>query len=85
MGRQFANDSMTPEPISVSRNQYKDEIPSDRPMHDDTTPGHSNPLYTGRHYAPSPMGGTSVSDKGQSPSKSTTDVNVHVANRGDES
>jgi hypothetical protein len=83
--RQFANDSMTPEPISVSRDQYKDEIPSDRPMHDNSTPEHSNAMYTGRQYAPSPMGGTSMPDKGQSPQKSTQDENVTKADRGDES
>jgi len=84
MGRQFADDSMTPDPISVSRNQYKDEIPTDRPEHANATPEHSNPMYSGRQYAPAIQSGTSVSDLGQSPSKETTDVNVHVAGRGKE-
>lgn len=88
MGRQFANDSMTPEPISVSRNQYKDEIPSDRPSHEDTTPGHSNPMYTGKHYSDDFNGGfksygVSVGSKGAS--KEEMSVNPHAANRGDES
>ena len=81
MGRQFADDSMTPDPISVSRNQYMDEIPSDRPMHGDCTPGHSNPAYTGRQYAGNPMGGTPV---GGGSKATSTDVNVHEATRGKE-
>lgn len=86
MGRQFASDSMTPEAISVSRDKYKNEIPSDRPSHDDTTPGHSNPLYVGRQFdtqVTEESGyGTSVADKGQSPSREMADVNVHSADRG---
>lgn len=82
MGRQFANDSMTPDPISVSRNQYKDEIPSDRPMHEDSTPGHSNPGYTGRQYNTDVKPGSAVS--GGAASKQVVDVDVHRADRGKE-
>lgn len=85
MGRQFANDSMTPSPISVSRNQYKDEIPSDRPEHENTTPEHSNSLYGGNQYAPQMNYGVSVTDMGQSPSRKTVDVDVHKADKGKES
>ena len=90
MGRQFANDSMTPDPISVSRDEYKDEIPSDRPMHENTTPGMSAGLYKGRHYSDDWMGGfrsygVSVKDNGQSPSKESADVSIHRADRGKES
>lgn len=85
MGRQFANDSMTPSPISVSRNQYKDEIPSDPTMHANATPEHTNSLYGGNQYAPVMGYGKSVSDLGQSPSKETVDVNKDAANRGKES
>jgi hypothetical protein len=80
--RQFANDSMTPEPISVSRDSYKDEIPSDRPMHEECTPGHSNPLYSGRQYAPAIMSGAAVSSPGVS--KEAVSISVHKADRGDE-
>lgn len=86
MGRQFANDSMTPEPIDVSRDKFKNEIPSDRPCHDDTTPGHSNESYVGRQFDTQVKEGTgygvSVAGKGQSPSRETADVNVHSADRG---
>ena len=90
MGKQFANDSMTPSPISVSRNQYKDEIPSDRPEHDEATPGHSNPMYTGEHYSDEWDGGfktygVAVTDKGQSPSKTVVKTDGDKAKRGDES
>lgn len=81
MGRQFADDSMTPSPISVSRNQYKDEIPSDRPMHENSTPEHSNAMYSGNQYAPVMSYGKSVDG---SPSKSTVDVDKDAANRGKE-
>ncbi len=90
MGRQFANDSMTPPPISVSRNEFKDEIPSDRPSHENTTPEHSNPQYTGRQYSDDWRGGftpygKSVTDMGQSPSKKVVDVDVRRADKGPES
>lgn len=89
-GRQFANDSMTPEPISVSRDKYQDEIPSDRSNHGNTTPEMSASLYTGRHYSDDWMGGyeaygVSVSDGGKSPSKETISVNPNSADRGKES
>lgn len=86
MGRQFANDAATPDPISVSRDGHKNEIPSDRPYHDDTTPGHSNSLYVGRQFDTIVKEGTgygvSVTDKGQSPSREVTSVDVHGADRG---
>lgn len=86
MGRQFANDSMTPDPISVSRNEYKDEMPSDRPMHDDTTPGHSNPQYTGRHYSDDFNGGFKPYGKsvGEAPKATSQSISGDKANRGDE-
>jgi len=89
-GRQFANDSATPEPISVSRNEFKDEIPTDRPMHDNTTPEHSNQAYTGRQYSDDWRGGydnygVSVADQGQSPSREQTTINPNSADRGRES
>jgi len=89
-GRQFANDSMTPEPIAVSRDEFKDEIPTDRPMHTGCTPEHSNSLYTGRQYSDDWKGGyenygTSVADQGKSPSRETVSVNPHSADRGKES
>lgn len=80
--RQFANDSMTPEPISVSRDKYMDEIPSDRPMHGNATPEHSNAMYTGNQYAPSPMGGAGSEGKGVS--KEAVNIAAHKADRGNE-
>ena len=51
MGRQFANDSMTPSPISVSRDSYKNEIPSDKPMHDNATAGMGSFSWDSNHYS----------------------------------
>jgi len=89
-GGQFARDSMTPEEISVSRDQYWNEMPTDRTSHANTTPEHSNPTYTGRQYSDDCMGGyenygVSVKDNGQSPSKESMDVSIHRADRGKES
>jgi hypothetical protein len=87
-GRQFANDVATPDPIAVSRDQYQDEIPTDRPSHENTTPGLSASMYTGRHYSDDFMGGyenygVSVGSKGAS--KETITVNPNSADRGKES
>jgi hypothetical protein len=76
--------------LSVTNDQYNNEMAEDRTMHDNATPQHSNPLYQGRHYSDDFKGGysnygTSVSDKGQSPSKQETAINVHRADRGKES
>lgn len=86
-GRQFARNPYDSDNyLDVSRNQYNDEIPEDRPMHAEATPGHSNPAYVGRHYASDFSGyGKSVEDKGQSPSRETMDNNPHAADRGKES
>lgn len=51
---QFADDSMTPSPISVSRDKQGNEIPSDRPMHDEATPGRGSFDWTGNQYDDSP-------------------------------
>lgn len=83
--RQFANDSMTPSPIGVSRNKYQDEMPSDRPAHDDSTPGHSNPAYTGMQYAGEFSNyGVSVGS-GSGPSREQVTVNAQSTERGKES
>ena len=86
MGRQFADDSMTPEPISVSRDEYKDEIPSDRPYAENCTPGHSNPLYTGRQYSDDWNGGYRAYGKsvGAAPKASVVGIEGDKANRGPE-
>lgn len=90
-GGQFARDSMTPEEIGVSRDEYWNEIPQDRPSHANTTPEHSNPSYVGRQFdtiVTQPTGsgyGAMVPDKGQSPSRETTNVNIHSADRGQDS
>jgi hypothetical protein len=86
-GRQFANDSATPEPISVSRDEYGCEIASDRPMHENSTPEHSNPAYTGRQYSDDWKGGFEeygVAVSGKSSSSETT-INPNSADRGKES
>ena len=86
MGRQFANDSMTPEPISVSRDKYQDEIPSDRTNHTNATPEHSNPTYTGRQFSDDWMGGyENYGVAVGAPKATTVVVNPNKAVRGDES
>ena len=90
MPRQFANDSMTPAPISVSRDKYQNEIPTDKPMHDNTTPGEGSFDWQCGHYATDfnagfSSYGRSVEDKGQNPSSSTISVDNSRADRGKES
>lgn len=49
---QFADDSMTPSPISVTRDKYKNEIPADQPMHGNATPEVSGGInYGGKQYS----------------------------------
>ncbi len=59
---QFADDSMTPPPISVTRDQYKNEIPSDRPMHGEATPGKGAFDFDCGHYAEGVKGGSDNDD-----------------------
>ena len=87
MGKQFANDSMTPSPISVSRDKYGNEIPSDRPMHGECTPGMGSWSFDEGHYSDDWNGGfrpygVSVEDKGQNPSRSMISVDNSRADRG---
>jgi hypothetical protein len=86
-GRQFANDSATPEPISVSRDKYENEVPSDRPMHENTTPAKGSWSFDEGHYSDDNNGGyspygVSVKDRGQT---STVYVDNSRADRGRES
>lgn len=56
--RQFANDSMTPSPISVSRDKFQNEIPSDQPKHTNTTAEEGMFHFDGNQYDDGPsMGG----------------------------
>jgi len=87
-GRQFANDSMTPEPISVSRDKYQNEVPSDRPNHTDTTPGKGSWSWGEGHYSDDNNGGYSsygVAVKDQGQTSSTVYVDNSRADRGKES
>ena len=81
---QFADDSMTPSPISVTRDQWGNEIPSDRPMHDNTTAGKGKFSFGEGHYSDDFNGGfsgygKSVADKGQ---RSAVIVDGSRADRG---
>lgn len=82
MSKQFADDSMTPSPISVSRDKYQNEIPTDQPHHENTTPGEGGFHWGGNQYA------TDFSSYGQSvnseSSPSRTSVDVSRADRGPE-
>ena len=89
---QFADDSMTPSPLGVSRDAYGNEIAEDRSSHDNTTPGKGSWSFDENHYA-SDCGnkggyggyGVPVADKGQSPSSERTTADASRANRGAES
>lgn len=61
MGHQFADDSMTPSPISVSRDKYDNEIASDRPMHENSTPGMGSFNFGAGHYDDDTKSGSDVS------------------------
>jgi len=50
MGNQFADDSMTPKPLTVTRDKYDNEIAADKPMHDNTTPGEGAWNWSGGQY-----------------------------------
>lgn len=58
---QFADDSMTPKPLSVTRDQYDNEIASDRPMHTNSTPGEGAWNFSAGHYDDDVKGGSNVS------------------------
>lgn len=60
-GNQYADDSMTPPPISVSRDQYGNEIAADRPMHENSTPGVGSWNFGAGHYDDDTKGGSDVS------------------------
>lgn len=85
---QFANDSMTPEPIKVTRDKFQNEIPSDRPMHTETTAGDGAFHWDGNQYDDSPgkggFGSYGVSVD-SSPKVERTSVDTSRADRGKES
>ena len=80
---QFADDSMTPDPISISRDKYGNEIPTDKPMHDNSTPGVGSWSWDENHYANDPKGGVSVAPPSLSSERITVDNSR--ADRGMES
>ena len=51
---QFADDSMTPSPLTVTRDKFGNEIPSDQPMHTNTTPSEGSFNWGGNQYDDSP-------------------------------
>lgn len=80
----YANDSMTPAPISVSRDQYQNEIPSDQPMHGEATPGMSVGVnYGAQHYNDDVKSGSSVSPAGVSRETTTIDNSKSPMKRGE--
>lgn len=88
--RQFANDAATPAPISVARDKYQNEIPTDKTNHDNTTPEKGAWSWDEGHYSTDfnagfgPPYGTSVEDKGQNPSSERVAVDNSRADRGKE-
>lgn len=87
---QFADDSMTPAPIGVKRDKFGNELPSDRPMHENTTAGEGGFHFDGNQYDDSPgkggfgSYGKSVEDRGKEPKAERSSVNVAKAERGKE-
>ncbi len=82
MGRQFADDSATPDPIATHDDSYGHCIASDRPMHGEATAGNGSFNFSGKQYA------TDFSGYGKSVNGSkATSVNVtgDRAERGSES
>lgn len=88
---QFADDSMTPAPIGVKRDKFYNEIPSDRPAHEDATPAEGSYNFSGGQYDDSPgkggfgSYGRSVSDLGKNPIVERSSVNADSTSRGKDS
>lgn len=90
MGRQWANDSMTPEPIGISRDAFGNEWAKDRPMHADTTAGEGTTNFddaTGQYSQDWKGGFRSYGKSVSAPeiSRSSVVVDNNAANRGPES
>ena len=88
MGKQFADDSMTPSPITVNRDQFMNELPSDKPMHTDNTAGEGAFNWGGNQYDDGPSKGGSKSYgrsmSGYSGTAEKMSVDVSRADRGRE-
>lgn len=84
---QWADDSMTPPAISVSRDKYGNEIAADRSSHTEATPGKGGFAWGEGHYSDDWQGG--YSSYGQSVSGSNSvernSVDTSRADRGKES
>jgi hypothetical protein len=48
---QFADDSMTPSPLTTTRDKWGNEIAPDRPMHTNTTAGEGAFHFDEGHYS----------------------------------
>ena len=81
MGTQFADDSMTPGPISVSRDKYQNEIPSDQPNHAENTAGEGAFNWQGNQYA-TDFSSYGSSANGNTGSVEKVSVDVSRADRG---
>jgi hypothetical protein len=85
---QFADDKMTPSPLNVSRDKFENEIPTDKPMHGNSTDGEGAFHWDGNQYDDGPSKGGSKS-YGQSVEAPTgverNTVDVSRADRGKES
>lgn len=87
MGRQFANDSMTPEPISTHDDSYGNCLANDRPMHTDTTPGLGSFNWSGKQYSDDFDGGFKKYGVavGSAPKATGQTISGDKADRGKES
>ena len=79
----YANDSMTPAPISVSRDSQGNEVASDSPMHDNSTPGMGAFNYGAPHYNDDVKSGSGVSAPGVSRETTTVDNSKSPMKRPD--
>ncbi len=84
---QFADDSMTPPPLTVTRDKYMNEIPADKPMHGNSTPGEGSWSFDEAHYSDDWMGGNTPYGVSVSPPTGVerTTVDTSRADRGKES
>lgn len=75
------------ESISVTRDQYGNEIPSDRPMHENTTPSKGSFNFGGGQYSDDFNGGFSKYGVSVTPQNGRNEIAVNVsrADRGQES
>ena len=88
---QWADDSMTPSPLKVTKDKFGNELAQDRPSHNNTTAEEGSFHFGGNQYDDSPgkggfgSYGVAVEDYGQNPKVERSTVDNSRADRGRES